>query len=405
MWKFVIGFLLLCSPATLAQTHQHGAMPAANLADGSFNPFIAADARGKFYLVYVQRTGGESNVLLRHSSDGTNFSAPVRVNDRAGDATVRNENPPKVAFGPQGEVYVCWANERGKWQGNVRFARSTDGGQSFARALTLNSDGAGEPAGHAFQSLAVDKQGRIYIAWIDERHKQKEDRGAEIWLAISTDRGRTFLPDRRILTDVCECCRTNLQADATGALYLSYRTVPRTGPMYRDTALARSLDGGKTFTTTLASADKWEINGCPVAGPSFSFGPAGSLTAVWFMGGGDRPGLYYATAANQGTAFAPRHLLDPQQHIGKHTHTASLPDGNILVAWDDAADKTFSMWGVLDPQRGLLRRSQPQEGIAYPVVAANRHLAVIAGLRLATHEIALFTESLNPAAAIGSSER
>ena len=395
--------LLLCLFAlpVLAQTHQHGAMPAANNADGSFNPFIAADARGKFYLAYVQRTGTESNVLLRHSTDGTNFSAPVRVNDRAGDATVRNENPPKVAFGPKGEIYVCWANERGKWKGNVRFGRSTDGGKTFAPALTLNSDGANEPAGHAFQSLTVDKQGRVYVAWIDERNKQKEDRGGEIWLAVSSDGGKSFSADRRILTDVCECCRTNLQVDAAGMLYLSYRTVPRTGPMYRDTVLARSQDGGKTFTTTPASEDKWEIAGCPVAGPSFSFGSAGNLTAVWFMGDSKRPGLYYATSADKGASFAPRQLLDPEQRIGKHTHTTSLPDGKILVAWDDATDKTFSVWGVLDPQKGLLRRGHSQEGVAYPVAAVNGQVAVIAGLRLATREIAIFRESLKALVAAG----
>lgn len=403
--KRLLFVLWLCAFPALAQTHQHGAMPAANPADGSFNPFIAADTRGQFYLAYVQRTGAESNVMLRHSTDGENFSAPVRVNDRAGDATVRNENPPKVAFGPKGEVYVCWANERGKWKGNIRFARSTDGGKTFAPALTLNSDGASEPAGHAFQSLTVDKQGRIYVAWIDERNKQKEDRGGEIWLAVSTDGGKSFGRDRRILTDVCECCRTNLQVDAAGTLYLTYRTVPRTGPMFRDTLLARSTDGGQRFTTTLASADHWEIAGCPVAGPSFSFGKANTLTAVWFMGGGTRPGLYYATSTNKGATFAPRQLLDPEQKIGKHTHTASLPDGNLLVAWDDATEKTFSVWGVLDPQKGLLRRSQPQEGIAYPVVAANAQVAVIAGLRLATHDIAIFTESLKPATATGLSKR
>ena len=153
---------------------------------------------------------------------------------------------------------------------SIRFARSTDGGKTFSPAVTVNSDGAGEPAGHAFQSVAVDRQGRVYIAWIDERNKQKEDRGAEIWLAVSADRGRTFSRDRRILTDVCECCRTNLQSDAAGNLYLSYRTVPRSGPMYRDIIIARSQDGGKTFAQTMVSEDRWEINGCPVAGPSFS---------------------------------------------------------------------------------------------------------------------------------------
>jgi len=123
------------------------------------------------------------------------------------------------------------------------------------------------------------------------------------------------------------------------------------------------------------------------------------------MGGGARPGLYYATSANRGGTFAPRQLLDPEQKIGKHTHTVSLADGKVLVAWDDATDKTFSVWGVLDPQKGLLRRSSPQEGVAYPVVAVNGQTAVIAGMRLATREIVTFTERLKPAVAAGLTKR
>jgi hypothetical protein len=343
--------------------------------------------------------------MLRRSSDGANFSAPVRVNDVAGDATVRNENPPKVAAGARGEVYVCWADERGKWKGDIRFARSTDGGKTFSPAITINSDGAGEPAGHAFQSVAVDRRGRVYVAWIDERNKQKEDRGAEIWLAVSADRGKTFSRDRRILTDVCECCRTNLQIDTAGNLYLSYRTVPRSGPMYRDIVIARSQDGGKTFAKTLVSEDSWEINGCPVAGPSFSFDNRGAIVAVWFMGGGERPGLYYATSTDRGKTFTPRRLLDPRQKIGKHAHTAGPAGGGVFVAWDDADGKTFSAWGALDMQKGLLRRSDQYEGVAYPVTATNGRVAVIAGMRLATHEIVTYTESLNTIADPNSTER
>src|ERR1044072_219301 len=76
----------------LAQTHQHGSQPSG---DGKFNPSIAPDARGGFYLAYIQRANGSSNVMIRHSTDGKSFSDPVRVNAREGDATVRNENPPK----------------------------------------------------------------------------------------------------------------------------------------------------------------------------------------------------------------------------------------------------------------------------------------------------------------------
>lgn len=396
------GLMLIVTASAMAQTHQHGATATG---DGQYNPFIVSDNRGGFYLAYIERINNVSNVMLRHSADGVKFSAPVRVNDRAGDATVRNENPPKVIVGPQGEVYVCWANERGKWKGNIRFARSTDGAKTFSPALTINSDGASEPAGHAFQSITVDKQGRIYVTWIDERNKQKDDRGGEIWQAVSADCGKTFSRDRRILTDVCECCRTNLQIDAAGDLYLTYRTVPRSGPMYRDIILAGSQDGGKTFAQTIVSEDKWEIPGCPVVGPSFSFDNHGAITAVWFIGGSQRPGLYYATSTDKGKTFAQRQPLDPQQKIGKHAHTVSLADGNVFVAWDDADGKTFSVWGTLDPRKGLLRKSSQHEGVAYPVVATNGRIAIIAGMRLATHEIVTFTEKLNSASETNSAGR
>ncbi len=387
----IVAFLLIVAYPAGAQHHGHGSMADG---EGQFNPFVAADLRGGFYLAYVERKDGASNVMLRRSSDGVSFSAPVRVNSIDGDATVRNENPPKVIADSGGNVYVCWANERGKWKGNVRFARSTDGGKNFLSALTINSDGDGEPAGHAFQSIALDRRGRIYIAWIDERNKQPKDRGAQIRLSVSTDQGKTFSSDRPVLSDVCECCRTSLQIDAAGNLYLAYRRVPSTGPMCRDIVLARSEDGGKTFTESVVSHDNWEIDGCPVAGPSFGFDRAGNITVIWFMGGGGQPGLYYATSTDKGKTFSVRRPLDSSERIGKHAQTVMLSDGRLFVAWDYAADKASTAWGVLDPKRGLLGRSGDETGIIYPVTAVSGRVAIVVGMRLATHEIATYVEDV-----------
>lgn len=392
MWRIIAVMLcLVYAVPALAQTHDHGAMAEG---DGQFNPFVAADSHGGFYLVYIERTSGASNVMLRRSANGQNFSNPIRVNDRAGDAVVRNENPPKVAVAPNGDVDVCWASERGRWKGDIRFARSTDGGKTFAPAITLNSDAAGEPAGHAFQSIAMDARGRVFVAWIDERNKQPEDRGAEIWLSTSEDGGQTFLRDHRILSDVCECCRTNLQIDSDDRLFLSYRTVPAQGRMMRDIMVARSDDGGKTFTQTAVSHDGWEINGCPVAGPALSVDKAGRITVIWFMGGGARPGLYYATSSDHGSSYTPRQWLDPDQKLGKHAHAVNGPAGQVIVAWDDATDKTLTVWGVLDIKRGKLRRIGVREGASYPVVAARDRSIVITGMQTATHDLLLLHRQL-----------
>jgi hypothetical protein len=385
-----LSLLLLGSSSVLAQTHQHGSMPSG---DGKFNPFVAS-GNGGFYLVYVERRSGASNVMLRHSADGKSFSVPVRVNDREGDAAVRNENPPKVIVSPKGEVYVCWANERAKWKGDIRFARSTDGGKTFSRAVTLNSDAGREPTGHAFQSIAVDRKGRIYVAWIDERNKTATDRGAEIWMSASTDGGRTFSRDRKILSDVCECCRSNIQVDSAGRIFLSYRVVPASGPMYRDIILARSDDGGNSFTTTVVSKDGWEINACPVAGPSLVIDEAGRVTVIWFTGIESRPGLYYVSSSNGGKSFSERKLLDPNQKMGKHAQAATRPDGKLFVAWDDMAQKHATAWGILDPLTGALRKIEAREGVSYPTVARNNRVALIAGMNSATRDVFLHAEEI-----------
>ena len=389
-------------PASLPDPHQHSQHGQhVSTGDGQFNPYVAADHRGGFYVLHVERVDKVSNIFIRHTRDGISFSAPVRVNDVPGQAAVRNENPPKMLVGPQGDLYVSWGDEREKWKGNIHFSRSTDGGKSFSPALTINSDGALPPVGHAFQSMAIDRAGRIFIAWIDERRKTKEDRGAEIWMAVSADRGRTFSADRQIISDVCECCRTILQTDAAGNIYVAYRTVPRAGKMLRDIVVARSSDGGATFTPTVVSQDGWEINGCPVVGPSMTIDRSGTITMAWFVGGGSRPGLYYAVSRDQARSFSPRQLFTAEQRLAKHAHAVSLTDGRTLYAWDDATEngQTATFWGVVGPER--VRRDAAEgpgpkvlgseTGVSYPIIAVSGRKALVVGLQ--PGKTAIFTRS------------
>ena len=129
-------------------------------------------------------------------------------------------------------------------------------------------------------------------------------RGAEIWMSRSTDEGRTFSPDSRVLGDVCECCRTQLQIDASGRMFLSYRTVPSSGPMFRDIvrgSLARWRE--ELARRLFVNQDEWEVNACPVAGPALSIDAGGQVSVTWFTGGGGRPGLYHASSADHGASF------------------------------------------------------------------------------------------------------
>jgi hypothetical protein len=370
-WTFVVLVWLLTGSPGRAQTHDHGAMVAA---DGEFNPYVISDNHEGFYGAYIERKTGLSNVILQHSQTAGSFSAGVRVNDHPGDAAVRNENPPKVALGPNNEVYVVWASERERWKGNIRFARSLNGGKTFQPAISLNSDASQQPISRAFESIVVGSNGRIFVAWIDERSKMSNDRGAEIWMATSEDHGKTFSHDRKILSDVCECCRTALAIDSTGKIYLSYRLVPSTGPMFRDIAVARSDDGGKTFKPTVVSHDGWELNGCPIDGATMTIDAADLVHVVWFTQTGEVPRLYIASSTDHGSSFTRPIIFDSSQKLAKHAHVVSAVANRVLVAWDDLDDGSMVKWGLFDPATKSTKILGIQRQASYPVIAmiANR---------------------------------
>jgi len=365
------------SAPTSAQMHDHAAM---SVGDGQFNPFVVADAHGGFYAVYIQHKNGKSDVFFQHARAGSAFSAPVRVNDRLGDATVRNENPPKVAGGPGNEIYVAWANERERFKGNIRFSRSLDGGKTFSPAVDLNSDMPGPAIGRGFQTIAVDSKGRVLVAWIDQRNKKTEDQAmAEIWMAESEDRGKTFSHDRKIVSNVCDCCRLALALDSTGRIFISYRSVPPTGPMFRDIAVARSEDGGKTFRSAIVNHDGWELHACPTDGASLTIDRSGRLDVAWFTAIGDLPRLFIASSSDHGASFGKPALLDPAQKQAKHAHVVAIGEGLVLAAWDDVADKPIVQWGIYDLATRSVRVLGSQKEATYPIVAiSGKQMAVVA---------------------------
>ncbi len=361
-----------------AQMHDHSAMAPAG--DGKFNPFVISDAHGGFYSVYIERRNGKSDVYFQHAAAGTAFSPAVRVNDKPDDGTVRNENPPKVAAGPGGEIYVAWQNQRERYKGNIRFSRSLDGGKTFSPAVDLNSANSGTPIGRGFETIAVAPNGHLYIAWIDQRDKKSGDLAmAAIWMTESSDRGKTFSADRPIVSNVCECCRLTLALDGEGRIFLSYRSVPATGPMFRDIAVARSDDGGKTFHSTIVNHDGWELNACPTDGATMTVDHAGRVDIVWFTAAGDIPRVYIASSTDHGSSFSKPALLDPNQKQARHAYAVAIGDGVVLAAWDDYNSTPVVKWGIYDLAKGSVRVLGTEASAVYPVVAVNGdHLAILA---------------------------
>lgn len=325
------------SPQRISSTEANASEPA----------IVARD--GTVYVVWVDHRGKEADVMLeRFDNEGQTLGPAIRVNPQAGQATAWRGDQPTIAVAPDGTVYIGWTGRPDPAAGSspdIYLSASRDGGKSFAAPVKVNDDQ--KPTDHGMHSLAVADDGRVYVAWLDERNvaaapmqdmapmkdtKMKArsssddmESNREVFLSTSADGGRSFSPNQRIAGEVCPCCKTSLAVGKDGHVYLSWRQVLPGD--YRHIAVSSSSDQGKTFSAaTIVSNDEWVLKGCPVSGAALSAEADGTLRVLWYAGGdkGQR-GIYRSESRDGGKTFSLRQLL-----------AASSARGTPVLLRDDA---------------------------------------------------------------------
>jgi (2Fe-2S) ferredoxin len=312
-------------------------------------PAIAAAQDGTAYVAWVEhRAKKEADVFVLHvDREGQAMGAPVRVNAQAGEATAWRGDPPTLAVAPDGTVYTGWtarvAGER--HANNLYLSASRDGGRSFEPPVKVNDDQ--KPGGHGMHSLAVSKDGRIHLAWLDERNigppvvqqaggNQKPmehmEQNSEVFTAFSTDGGRKFSANRRVASEACPCCKTSLAVAPDGHVYIGWRQV--LPGEYRHIAVSSSTDRGETYSQpVIVSDDQWVFAACPVSGPTLNVTTEGTLRVMWYTAGErGTPGLYWADSKDGGKSFSASRLFAGGQAYGP-AHLAANGRGEMVVIW------------------------------------------------------------------------
>lgn len=199
-----------------------------------------------------------SRILCSRTTDsGISWSTPVRVSDRAGncidsDNTVEGAVP---AVGPDGEVYIAWSGPLG-----LMFDKSTDGGLTFGQDVFIGAHPGGWdfdiPGIYRCNGLPITAcdvsgspyRGTIYVNWSDQRNGLNN---TDVFIAKSTDGGATWSSARRVNDDISTAHQffTWMTIDQTnGYLYCVFYDRRETATNATDVYLARSTDGGETFT-------------------------------------------------------------------------------------------------------------------------------------------------------------
>lgn len=250
---------------------------------------IAADEKGKLWLVRMQ----DGHIRVSHSvDDGKHFSDGVVVNPQPEAILAEGQSRPKIAV-RNGVIAVTWVQALPKvFAGNIRFARSIDGGLTFSSPVTVNDD-QGETS-HGFSALTLGDGGRVSLVWFDGRVRDAADKagqkyvGSAVYYAVSEDGGANFSANRKLADHACECCKIGMTLDADGVPVVFWRHVFEDS--IRDFALARLDAQAKVIR---ASDDGWKIDACPHHGGDIAVDEAGGRHLVWFTGNPENPGLFY----------------------------------------------------------------------------------------------------------------
>lgn len=292
------------------------------------------------------------HVLLQSSKDaGGRWSPEVKINPKPEAIASDGDSSPKLALGPQGELYFTWTTPLSKpFSGAVRFVRSLDGGKTFSAPLTVHADR--QEITHRFDALTVTGSGQIVVAWIDKRDLEQakksatEYRGAAVYFAVSDDRGATFRGDYRLAEHSCECCRLAMRADGEHEVIVLWRHVFE--PNIRDHALARFSTDGTVQEFRRATFDGWAVDGCPHHGPAIARDARRRLHAVWFTGAEGKAGVYYGRLV-EGAVEGQRKL--GAGNTAAHADLA-VSGERIAIAWKEFDGRQTQLFGEVSDDSG-----------------------------------------------------
>ncbi len=242
------------------------------LPKGALQPRVVTATDGAATIVFLEGNPQACEVRMASLSSSGTLGAPITVNTPSTQAvamgTVRG---PSLAVGSQGVSHVLWHGKNGTASGGkgsaLFYAKADDGNRASAprdmMGTTTFLDGGA--------SITADNQGNVWIVWHALPVGKTGETGRQVFVRHSTDNGATFSEPWAIKGEdlgVCACCGLATATDATGALYVLYRTAEQTKQRGARVLRLPSKANGET-PPVLLTKDQWNLNACPMTTASW----------------------------------------------------------------------------------------------------------------------------------------
>jgi hypothetical protein len=303
----------------------------AGLGSGEPNLFVSAD--GRVYLSWIEPAGEKRRALRFAILNARKWTEPRTIAE-GDDLFVNWADFPSLVALADGALVAHWLVKSSP-EGHsydIRVSRSTDGGKTWNKPITPHRDGT--KSEHGFVSMLTGANGRVGAVWLDGRNFKEISNGGhgssanEMTLRYATIDPKGQISDEALLDPrVCECCQTSAALTSEGAVVV-YRD--RSEKEIRDIALVR-LDKGRWTEPRTLSLDGWEINGCPVNGPSVS-AEARRVAVAWFTAARETLQVKVVFSSDSGATFGRPVRVDDGAPVGR-VDVLMLADGSALVSW------------------------------------------------------------------------
>lgn len=403
----------------------------------AISPEITAGPDGTIHLIWLDkgltadrpppkpRKPGEhshrstTDLYYSQSTDnGASWSTPVRVNNEAGAVWGFQVSKPRIAVGETGTIHIFFpGNERSPATGldtvTAQYTRSTDGGKSFADPITLHQPagfdqrdllGEGLAATFSFGTMGQAADGSIYASWQDIRRMGSNADGADAYLVVSRDDGKTFSKESRALgdMDVCPCCQLTM-AFGDESMLIGYRRIYPDG---RDSAVGFSANGDMDFESVARLPfGGWKIDGCPLK-PTELAVDGERVFAASYTGGEEPAGVYLARSLDGGRSFQDPLPVHPGAAYSDAPALSVSGNGVLQVVWQGktGGDRRLFLAESTDQGKSL---SEPRElpappgNASYPVTARGSDGSLLVAWQHAGEQVLVTRVAPGPAQVAG----
>ncbi len=303
---------------------------------GRKSPKLAVNASGQV-MVFWMRTGNEAFFISTLGDDG--FTDPVNIpfGDLNPNLWSGSLGPNMAAYGDH--VYVTFE----VYGEAIYVVHSADAGQSWTDPVAAFTPPEDRKA--TIPVVAVDGDGNPYIAYVNTNNSEAD---AYYGLVRSEDQGLTFLPEVLVSAEsagneVCECCNGHIDVADNGDVYVAFRNNESN---LRDIWLARSTDGGDSFSTAFdVDETDWTAMVCPSNGPHFVIQDNEVVTTFYSGTGTAGTSSYFSTFDSENSIEGPTYNLplSDESSAGQNRPRVAGANDTLAVVWQEIYDGSIEI--------------------------------------------------------------